>query len=72
MNILDSFGPTLTLQELCILLKCGRSSYYNYINPKHKRYIPGIPKRLPEYGNNKFCSLTVQNYLKKRSELTLG
>ncbi len=69
MRFPDDFGPRISLKQLCEILDIGRSTYYTYIDPLHKSYKPDIPKRIPYYANNKFCTLTVQNYLHKTSEL---
>ncbi len=69
MKFPDDFGPTITLKELCSLLDIGRSTYYTYIDPFHKSYKADIPKPLPGYSNNKFCTPTLHNYFNKLSEL---
>ncbi len=38
LNLTQTYGPTLTLKELCNLMKISRSVYYSSINRKSPTY----------------------------------
>ena len=65
MNLIELFGPTLTLKELCQILKISRTSYYNYTNnnEKSERYKENFPTPMPGYNKKLFITGDVENYL---------
>ncbi len=67
MNLLDTYGPTLTLKELCILIKISRSTYYSYIKNKDntvkKEGINWLPDPIPNFNKKLFYTSEVENFL---------
>ena len=63
MNLTDLYGPTLTLRELCNLLKISRSSYYAYSNKSNHLYKEGFPSSIPGYDKKRFVTDAVEKYL---------
>ncbi|WP_299573211.1 hypothetical protein [uncultured Shewanella sp.] len=63
MNLANKYGPTVTLKELCHLLKLSRSSYYAYTNKNSHLYKEGFPTAMPGYNKNRFVTDDVEKYL---------
>lgn len=65
MNLINIYGPTLTLPELLKIMKISRTSYYNYIKNKdgNPHYKKGFPKPIPGYSRNRFITRDVEAYL---------
>lgn len=66
MNLIADYGPTVTLKELCKILKISRTSYYNYTsNHQHSDlYKKNFPSPMPGYNKKLFITLEVENYLR--------
>ena len=67
MNLLDTYGPTLTLKELCIIIKISRSTYYSYIKNKEntvkKEGINWLPDPIPNFNKKLFYTSEVEQFL---------
>ncbi len=69
LNLTQTYGPTLTLKELCNLMKISRSVYYSSINRKSPTYKEDFPLPLAGFGKNLFMTKHVENYLDKISSI---
>ena len=66
MNLINIYGPTLTLPELLKILKISRSSYYNYTDDRknNPHYKKGFPRAIPGYSRKRFITSDIEDYLK--------
>jgi predicted DNA-binding transcriptional regulator AlpA len=67
LNLTQTYGPTLTLKELCKLMKISRSVYYSSINSKSPTYKEDFPLPLAGFRKNLFMTKQIENYLDKLS-----
>lgn len=63
MNLMKNYGPTMTLKELCDVLKVSRSFYYTSTDPLSPTFKEGFPKRLPDFSRVMFLTSSVEEYL---------
>ncbi|MGB0937407.1 MAG: hypothetical protein ACPGTQ_08110 [Colwellia sp.] len=63
MNLKTQYGHTLTLKELCRILKISRSSYYTSTDVNNPAYKVNFPKRLDGFAKVLFLTENVENYL---------
>lgn len=65
MNLIEHYGPTVTLKELCNILKICRSSYYKYIDDTegNQHHKPNFPKYMEGYSRKRFITQEVESYL---------
>lgn len=67
MNLSEKYGPTLTLKELCSILKISRSTYYSYLKNKErtvrKEGKKWIPDPMPNFNKNLFKTNEVELFL---------
>ena len=67
MNLTNQYGPTITLKELCKLLKISRSSYYAYANKNNHLYKKDFPVSMPGYDKKRFVTAAVDKYIESFS-----
>lgn len=63
MNLIELYGPTITLKQLCTLLNISRSSYYNYIDKSNPNFKDDLPSSIDGFGKKIFRTQDVQSYL---------
>lgn len=65
MNLVQLYGPTVTLKELCKILKISRSSYYNFTKKGegNNNYKSNFPTPMHGFNRNLFVTDDVEEYL---------
>ena len=67
MSLQKKFGHTVTLKELCKILKISRGTYYNYLIKKErtikKEEIYWIPDPIPNFNKKLFYTIEVEKFL---------
>ncbi|GLX87013.1 hypothetical protein tloyanaT_32660 [Thalassotalea loyana] len=67
MNLVEIYGPTLTLKELCSVLKISRSGYYSYLKNKERTVNQNeekwLPDPIPNFSKKLFYTSEVETFL---------
>jgi predicted DNA-binding transcriptional regulator AlpA len=67
MNLSEKYGHTLTLKELCSILKISRSTYYSYLKNKEctvrKEGIKWLPDPIPNFSKKLFYTKEIELFL---------
>lgn len=71
MRLVEIYGPTLTLKELCSVLKISRSKYYSYLKNKERTVKRNdekwLPDPIPNFSKKLFYTSEVEIFLKINS-----
>jgi len=63
MNLVGIYGPTMTMVDVCSVLKTNRCSIYCWTKESHPGYKPDFPKPLKEFRKKLFLTVAFESYI---------
>ncbi len=65
MNFFEIYGPTMSLVDVCSVLKTNRCSVYCWTKEGNPGYKPDFPKPLKGFRKKIFLTNVFEDYIKK-------